>query len=179
MHSLMPPTPPYSPVANPIGHQGPDQDPLRTTMHVLDSLVASYHYRRMWVCRTRAAFEGGMPEYSSLPSSSDSQSANEDPSFDYREYDDVDAQDCGSPSRWSKRKRGFKLPRIDGLSPKRRRITTTMSLPGDSAESYAPPSPSREDILSMYERMMESRMESCERINKMLREASRASLHNR
>ncbi|KAF5333744.1 hypothetical protein D9611_002388 [Ephemerocybe angulata] len=81
-------------------------------------------------------------------------------------------------SRWTKRKRGFKL-RLDGLQAGKQRRVIAPHLDGTSADLQPMPVPSRDDILSMYEKMMESRMESCQRINKLIHDANRAHLHDR
>jgi hypothetical protein len=75
-------------------------------------------------------------------------------------------------TRWTKRKKGFKM-RLEGLSPKAQQARQPLPL---GSEDVAP---SREQILVMFEKMMESRIESCQRINKLVRDANRAGLHNR
>lgn len=152
---MYPPTPPYSPNALPA-----DDHPL---VLQLNSLIDSYQRRRMWVCQFRADLESAGPsELAQTPSPASSEDSLHFP-------DDAKS----SNSRWTRRKRGFKL-RLDGLPSKPKRITLTHDQPGDSQSP-----PSREDILSMYEKMMESRMESCQRINRLIHSANRASLHNR
>lgn len=169
---MYPPTPPYSPQALPRVPKEAQEDPLKDTGLLLNSLIDSYQRRRMWVCQFRANLESGpseAPQTLSPASSEDSVYLPDDTSLRSK------ANDTNTNSRWTRRKRGFKL-RLEGLSSKPKRITLThqSDQPGDSRSP-----PSREDILSMYEKMMESRMESCQRINKLIHSANRASLHNR
>ncbi|KAJ3492955.1 hypothetical protein NMY22_g20277 [Coprinellus aureogranulatus] len=130
----------------------------------------------MWVYQFRANLESGPSETpTSENSSPDSSEGLSYPPDSAREPSSGKAKDREANSRWSRRKRGFKL-RLEGLSSKPKRITLAQS--GQTVDSYASP-PSREDILAMYEKMMESRMESCQRINKLIHSANRANLHNR
>lgn len=177
MQGLYPPTPPYSPQAfNPHSRVQEDSgdDSLGNSTVLLNSLIESCQSRRMWVYQIRANLETAQSEGSS--SQSVSPPSSDESSYDtYHQYDDEDND--STSSRWARRKRGFKL-RLGGISPKTKRIISTQSeCVGQPAEPYSPPSP--EDILSMYEKIIESRLESCQRINKMIHSANRATLHNR
>lgn len=131
----------------------------------------------MWVYRTRAQLENGLPE---AVSGSQSLSLPSDTYLDGSSefLDQLDDGGIGSvpqPStRWTKRKKGFKL-RLEGLSPKASQTSFARQGLGGSEDMV----PSREQILVMFEKMMESRIESCQRINKLVRDANRAGLHNR
>lgn len=144
-----------------------NENPLKSTINLLDSLVAFYQQERMWVYRTRAMLQEAFPNPStvdpttqSIPASSprDEQAPSSEPPHQ---------------TRWTRRKKGYKL-RLDGIRPKR----VISAIPVDQVRQpeYLHP---REQLLEMFEKMMESRMESCQRINKLVREANRANLHYR
>ncbi|PPQ83276.1 hypothetical protein CVT25_004017 [Psilocybe cyanescens] len=176
-HSI--PTPPFSPQ----NYRMPDENtenPLKSTINLLDSLVAFYQHERMWVYRTRATLEDAfqsppiMEDRPQLNSDDNSVSTNDEEADGY-----INSQSPSSsraenqqPTRWNRRKRGFKL-RIDGIRHKR--VISTQPV-GEPQSEQLPP---REHILQMFEKMMESRMESCQRVNKMIQDANRANLHLR
>ncbi|KAF4602098.1 hypothetical protein EYR40_005300 [Pleurotus pulmonarius] len=188
-HSI--PTPPFSPHVA-IPH--PPDHPLRSTANLLESLVSFYQQERMWVYRTRAELEEEALQtqpsdcssidqmrgagLSTLPSPSPSTSlgGREMPpdSFSVKtESEDASRPTSPSPSntRWNKRKRAFKL-KLDNLAPKPKRAY----VPRPTTEDASQPSVR---ILEMYESMMAARMESCQRINRLIRDANRADLHLR
>ncbi|KAJ8523419.1 hypothetical protein ONZ45_g131 [Pleurotus djamor] len=187
------PTPPFSPTADAIVPQ-PPETPLRSTANLLESLVSFYQQERMWVYRTRAELEEALqntqPSDCSTVSQLDNSTIHTLPSpslstiastlengvpadtilVKAESSSDISRPSSPIPSntRWNRRKRAFKL-RLDNLAPKPRRTP-------------APPRPSDEPsvrILEMYESMMSARMESCQRINRMIRNANRADLHIR
>jgi len=172
-HSI--PTPPFSPqnYKMPDVHQ-PDE-PLKSTINLLDALVGFYQNERMWVYRTRATLEDAFAsspigDDNSCPEASTSnvdQDAEESNNSIHSEASKGQQQ----TTRWHRRKKGFKL-RIDGIRAKR--VISTQ--PQTQKSEQLPP---REQILDMYEKMMEARMESCQRLNKLVRDANRANLHHR
>lgn len=155
------PTPPFSPK-----HDCPDQNSLQPTIQLFDSLIDFYRQQCIWASRTRTALR---------------EAAQRDTEFDV-EYmsgslpsppDSTIEQECSeksspeSPkqtlSRWQRRKTGFKL-RLDGLD--RKRVYRSENLV------------QRERILQMFEKMIEARLESCERVNRLVRNANRADLQH-
>lgn len=158
-----------------------DEDGLKTTANVLDSLVAYYQHEKMWVYRTRASLEDAfssppldgahlhhhqqqpVPYY---PERSRFGPANPAP---FQSLDSGSSAEDGSmsPSRWKDRKKGFKL-RLEGI--RSRRVVNTQ--PSDQLQP-------QEQILEMYERMMEARLQSCQRVSKLIQDANRAKLHHR
>lgn len=163
------PTPPFSPIDDSVHSH------LTSTINLLDSLVAFYQQERMWVYRTRAQLDGALHNnpQSSLPSPSSSSSHSPLPDSDPIKLERVTSPPVSPTqhsSRWVNRKKGFKL-RLDGLSPKHRRTISS----ADDTELCPP----KEHILDMFEKMMEARMESCQRVNRLVRNANRADLHLR
>ncbi|KAF9247330.1 hypothetical protein BU15DRAFT_22767, partial [Melanogaster broomeanus] len=159
--SALPPTPPSSP-------PNIDLHPVENTISLLESLVAFYHQERMWVYRTRAQLEMGLIQRATespfddstnidsegeddSPISPPGQSQSKSPSSS----DPVKSPDNTSPpTKWLKRKKAYNL-RLEGIS------STRGMLPPPSVQ-----------ILEMFERMMQSRMESCERVTRMVRGAN-------
>lgn len=187
-HSI--PTPPFSPNNQQLPPHDAD-NPLKSTINLLDSLVAFYQHERMWVYRTRAVLEEAFadlpaitpsapkpdtPEDNPLPSPPDSSSSSpaSSSSPDVPDKDSTDDAACPRPaqlpSRWMRRKRGFKL-KLEGISKPKR---SHKPLPRDQRDQDA-----KEHILQLFEKMMEDRMESCQRVNKLVRNASRAYLNSR
>lgn len=165
-----------------------DSDPsLKSTINLLDSLLDFYQQECIWVYKTRAS----LSEISYSPSSQSDSSSNESQSSaspsppSSVDTDIVKSEPMPSPpippsrssssSRWSHRKRGFKL-RLDGIASARRRASPLHR--SQSASARRGPNP-REHILELFEKMMESRMESCERVNRLVKNANRADLYTR
>ncbi|KAF8812569.1 hypothetical protein BYT27DRAFT_7160160 [Phlegmacium glaucopus] len=148
------------------------ENPLKSTINLLDSLVAFYQHERMWVYRTRAMLEEAIPNPSIMDPATQSLSASS--SLSVGDYEVPTNEPLTShQTRWTRRKKGFKL-RLDGIRPKR----VVCAIPVDQVRQpeYLHP---REQLLDMFEKMMESRMESCQRITKLVRDANRANLHYR
>lgn len=153
--------------------RGPDyestENPLKSTIHLLDSLVTFYQHERMWVYRTRAMLEEAFPTPSVIdPTTQSIDSIPESTSFPARNDEAPPNEPLPShQTRWTRRKKGFKL-RLNGIRPKR----VISAIPSDRVRQadYLHP---REQLLEMFEKMMESRMESCQRINKLVRDANR------
>ncbi|KAJ2920092.1 hypothetical protein MD484_g365, partial [Candolleomyces efflorescens] len=172
------PTPPFTSPAIQPHLDGASDYTLTSTIPLLDSLIAYYQHERMWVYRTRAQLENGLPGAPSFEQSFD-QSLSLPSNSSYLDVtgESSDSLDDGgigampqASTRWTKRKKGFKM-RLEGLSPTAQQARQPLG-----SEDTAP---SREQILVMFEKMMESRIESCQRINKLVRDANRAGLHSR
>lgn len=156
--------------------------PLKSTINLLDALVNFYQHERMWVYRTRATLENAFQDspmsdaQDTLPSpTSDSESLPEGES-ENEPSDDLPSSSPTKPNmRWLHRKRGFKL-KLEGVG-RRRRASTLKSLNMDAPHQKN--IPQREQILEMFEKIMEARMESCQRVNRLVRNANRADLHHR
>ncbi|KAF8205094.1 hypothetical protein BJ912DRAFT_940239 [Pholiota molesta] len=102
-HSM--PTPPFSPQ----NYKMPDgniENPLNSTINLLDSLVAFYQQERMWVYRTQAVLNDAFSTPSTMESPIFSKAKN---GLSYDRCNDPG----GNPqdplaSRWARRKKGFK-----------------------------------------------------------------------
>lgn len=173
------PTPPFSPKSE--EHEMSIADhPLKSTINLLDTLVSFYQHERMWVYRTRAALENAFQDSpmsdaeDTLPSpTSDSEPLPEGES-ENEPSDNTPSSPPAKPNmRWLRRKRGFKL-KLEGVG-RHRRASTLKSLNMDAQKNIL----HREQILEMFEKMMEARMESCQRVNRLVRNANRADLHHR
>ncbi|KAG1783191.1 hypothetical protein EV702DRAFT_1060529 [Suillus placidus] len=172
MNTLLP-TPPSSPPR--VGLH-----PVESTITLLENLVAFYHQERMWVYRTRAQLEMSLQERDAS-----AVAADEEEEMEKEEPDS--AEETSETTKWMKRKKAFGL-KLEG-------IATTRGMPrGGIVKQRAPPpmlpafahsnqtggqtvlgSSGREpgvEILEMFERMMQARMESCERVTRMVRNAS-------
>jgi hypothetical protein len=171
------PTPPFSPNSP----QLPPLDakyPLRSTIELLDSLVTFYQRERMWVCRTRAVMEEAFDGPQPLESCTPQESALPSPSPSTPESDTQDIKPPlvslrpkQPPSRWVCRKQGFNLM-LEGISKPRRLHRTQRQL-------QSPDLLAKEHILHLFEKMMEDRMESCQRVNRLVRSANHAYLPSR
>jgi hypothetical protein len=146
--------------------RGPDyestENPLKSTIHLLDSLVAFYQHERMWVYRTRAMLEEAFPNPSVMDPTVTTQSIPASPSPPAPHNEPLPSHQ----TRWMRRKKDFKL-RLNGI-----RFRPKRAIPVDQIRQpeYLHP---REQLLETFEKMMESRMESCQRINKLVRDANR------
>jgi hypothetical protein len=160
---------------NQMATTAPDQiteNPLKSTINILDSLVAFYQHERMWVYRTRAILEEALPNPSIMDTTTQSISASSSLPIGNDEAP-INEPLASHQTRWMRRKKGFKL-RLDGIRPKR--VISAIPVNQVRRPEYLHP---REQLLEMFEKLMESRMESCQRINKLVRDANRANLHYR
>ena len=162
----------YSPSYTPRVHNGSTENLLSSTTKMLDSLISYYQQERMWVYRMRAQ-EACTPQL--IDERPDQvQQAQPDSTSDFSMGSSVESHsvDEGSSpdgqTRWMHRKRGFKL-RLEGIRSKG--VTPLQFVQEQSVEDLQP----REQILEKFEKMMEARMESCQRVNKLVQEASRAN----
>ncbi|KAG2152373.1 hypothetical protein BD769DRAFT_1404792 [Suillus cothurnatus] len=175
MNTLLP-TPPSSPPR--VGLH-----PVESTITLLENLVAFYHQERMWVYRTRAQLEMSLQER-------DASAAAATDEEEEMEKEEPNSAESSVTTKWMERKKAFGL-KLEG-------IATTRGMPrGGIVKQRAPPpmlpafahsnqtggqpvlgSSGREpgvEILEMFERMMQARMESCERVTRMVRNASGTS----
>jgi len=181
------PTPPHSPRA---------LEPAQSAVFLLDSLTAFYQQERYWIHHTRAALELALTKgadahaitftppadesstsssetspassLASLPSASPESTACSSPG------EPVVKTEPGSPppvstrhTRWMRRKNMMKL-KLDGISSsahaRRRR------------PHRAPPSEPGARLLEMFSELVDARMESCQRVSRLLQQAGRADL---
>lgn len=71
-----------------------------------------------------------------------------------------------SSTRWTRRKNMMRL-KLDGIAQRKRR------------PSRAPPTEPGAQLLEMFSELMDARMESCQRVQRMVRSANRADLYMR
>ena len=143
-----------------------NENPLKSTIHLLDSLVTFYQHERMWVYRTRAMLEEAFPNPTVMDPTTQSNLASSSPPAKNDEAP-INEPLPSRQTRWTRRKKGFKL-RLNGIRPKR----VVSAIPVDQVRQLEHLHP-RDQLLEMFEKMMESRMESCQRINKLVRDANR------
>jgi len=159
----------------------PPDDSHQSTLDLLDSLLDFYHQERAWVQRTRIALEVALQQVKqsdllpSPPSESASTSNTECSDKLHPHERPHPASDEQPVSQWSRRKKGFKL-KLNGLGPHNDRIIPVQPLRRiTSHRDFS----QRKQILDMLDQMMEARMESCQTINRLVRNANRADLHSR
>lgn len=172
------PTPPQSPTSQEVAH---------SAINLLDSLQAFYQQERYWVHHTRAALELAItkgidaPALSTSPPPSSSQRDVSPTSSTTSETLSVDTPiikmepELAPPSmtraqatRWMRRKNMMRL-KLDGLSVSQRK----------RRPMRAPPTEPGARLLEMFSELMDSRMESCQRVQRMVRNANRADLYMR
>jgi hypothetical protein len=175
------PTPPFSPP------QTLTDAPVDTSVVLLNSLVSFYQQESLWVHRTRAALElaltaKGRDSITAAATAKALSSSSTDSSADLTEDSDaqsIKAEPTTPPpslgkvhpkSRWMQRKQSFKL-RLEGIGPhslnrrQRRRMQRD-----NTAEAGT-------RLLELFGQLMEARMESCHRVNRLVREANRVDLY--
>jgi hypothetical protein len=175
------PTPPFSPP------QTLTDAPVDTSVVLLNSLVSFYQQESLWVHRTRAALElaltaKGRDSITAAATAKALSSSSTDSSADLTEDSDaqsIKAEPTTPPpslgkvhpkSRWMQRKQSFKL-RLEGIGPhslnrrQRRRMQQD-----NTAEAGT-------RLLELFGQLMEARMESCHRVNRLVREANRVDLY--
>jgi len=190
MNTLLP-TPPSSPPRVELL-------PVESTISLLENLVAFYHQERMWVYRTRAQLEMSFQDRDATAVAAGTQDDEEATQED--EPNPAEEEETSEMTTWMKRSKAFGL-KLEGISTTRGMPTVARSgdvkqrarsslmqqpMPVSFAHSSqtqtSGPQPSlilgaggREpgvQILEMFERMMQARMESCERVTRMVRNAS-------
>lgn len=174
-HAL--PTPPFSPP------QTLTDAPVDTSVVLLNSLVSFYQQESLWVHRTRAALELALTAKgrdsitaaatAKALSSSDSSASLTDDS----DVQSIKAEPTSPPpsvgkihpkSRWMQRKQSFKL-RLEGIGPQSLHRRNRRMRRDATAEAGT-------RLLELFGQLMEARMESCHRVNRLVREANRADL---
>ena len=177
------PTPPQSPTSHEIAHPA---------ISLLESLEAFYQQERYWVHHTRAALELAItkgidaPPRVSAPSPSASSSSSlhgalspaSSTSSDATAVDlpivkmepgpSPNALVCPPSSRWMRRKNIMRL-KIDGISVERRKRRPHRAAQTEPGAR----------LLEMFSELMDARMESCQRVQRMVRNANRADLYMR
>jgi len=137
---------------------------LLSTVDLLDSLVAFYQHEQMWVYRTSASLQQAFRPPTNEPFDLTQQAYPNKLSVASRKYDDGSSSNT-QPTPWMRRKQEFNL-RLEGIRLKR---TVDTQLDTRNLQIEQP----REQILGMFEKMMEARMESCQRVRRLVQDASR------
>ena len=174
------PTPPFSPP------QTLTDAPADTSVVLLNSLVSFYQQESLWVHRTRAALElaltaKGRDSITAAATAKALSSSSTDSSADLTEDSDVQsikAEPTTPPpslgkvhpkSRWLQRKQSFKL-KLEGIGPHSLNRRQRRMRRDASAEAGT-------RLLELFGQLMEARMESCHRVNRLVREANRVDLY--
>ncbi|KAJ3491454.1 hypothetical protein NLI96_g694 [Meripilus lineatus] len=164
------PTPPRSPGA---------LEANKATANLLDSLTAFYQQERYWIHHTRASLEialakGVDAQPTQIPDSpSPSSSVTSSPDSDTLsagaapivKVEPSSASLLDSPpssprkALWMRRKAGMKL-KLENLAPQHRR----------RRPHRAPPSEPGARLLEMFSELVDARMESCQRISRLVRD---------
>ena len=176
------PTPPFSPP------QTLTDAPADTSVVLLNSLVSFYQQESLWVHRTRAALElaltakgrdsitaaatakaissssSSTDSLGSLTEDSDMQSIKAEPTTPPPSLGKVHPK-----SRWLQRKQSFKL-RLEGIGPHSLHRRQRRMRRDASAEAGT-------RLLELFGQLMEARMESCHRVNRLVRESNRVDLY--
>ena len=176
------PTPPFSPP------QTLTDAPADTSVVLLNSLVSFYQQESLWVHRTRAALElaltangrdsitaaatakaissssSSTDSLGSLTEDSDMQSIKAEPTTPPPSTGKVHPK-----SRWMQRKQSFKL-KLEGIGPHSLHRRQRRMRRDASAETGT-------RLLELFGQLMEARMESCHRVNRLVREANRVDLY--
>lgn len=190
MNTLLP-TPPSSPPRVELL-------PVESTISLLENLVAFYHQERMWVYRTRAQLEMSLQDRDVTAATQDEEETTQEEPDSAEEGEEE--EETLETTKWMKRKKAFGL-KLEGISTTRGMPTVarggvmkqrarssmmqqpmSVSFANGSQTQTSGPQPTlilgaggREpgvQILEMFERMMQARMESCERVTRMVRNAS-------
>ncbi|EPQ59408.1 hypothetical protein GLOTRDRAFT_136288 [Gloeophyllum trabeum ATCC 11539] len=185
-HSSLP-TPPHSP---------PPVDPMCTAVHLLDSLQAFYHRERTWVLHTRAELEEKLIEGPGASTLADPASIESDSSAYSSAESSAGTNESTPPqpmhaalggvkpepveaqlpskdhhnkhTRWNRRKNGLKL-KLEGISPKSRRRFVRSARDRGISEPGA-------QLLEMFGDLVDARMESCQRITRLIRSSNSSNL---
>ncbi|KAI0776068.1 hypothetical protein BD413DRAFT_469598 [Trametes elegans] len=174
------PTPPQSPTSREVAH---------SAAILLDSLEQFYHQERYWAHHTRAALELALTKGIDGPTAVDapSPSSSVDSALSPASSTSSDATAVECPvvkmeteptipppprstqnTRWMRRKNMMRL-KLDGISVHQRK----------RRPSRAPPTEPATRILEMFSELMDSRMESCQRVQRLVRSANRDDLYMR
>ncbi|KAI0284376.1 hypothetical protein BGY98DRAFT_1087619 [Russula aff. rugulosa BPL654] len=126
--------------------------PADTSVVLLNSLVSFYQQESLWVHRTRAALELALTAKGPEPTTPPPSLGKVHPK-----------------SRWLQRKQSFKL-RLEGIGPSSLHRRQRRMQRDASAEAGT-------RLLELFGQLMEARMESCHRVNRLVREANRVDLY--
>lgn len=168
-------------------------------MHLLNSLLQFYDQERSWVYHTRASLElarvqlplSVTPTQTPTPPLSEKgtgdtelavkreEDADADADADVDVDDSIDTprgrnsgsvpiKDSFSRSRWLKRKQSFNL-KLDGLS-------LAQQVARKRAAAREAPKPGVQ-LLELFADLVDSRMESCHRVSRLVRDSNRSMLH--
>lgn len=149
-----------------------------STINLLNSLVAFYHQERMWVYRTRASLELVLEAAPSAGSDATISSTDSDLPMDEEgctslavvrpqgsvKMEPTSPKGIHTSTLWMRRKKSFKL-KLEGISTRSRKRRTSQG-------QDVPPTPGVQ-ILEVFENMMQARMESCERVSRLVKDANR------
>ncbi|KAI9448185.1 hypothetical protein H4582DRAFT_2068717 [Lactarius indigo] len=152
------PTPPFSPP------QTLTDAPVDTSAVLLNSLVSFYQQESLWPAATAKAFSSSSDSTASLTDDSDMQSIKAEPTTPPPSVGKIHPK-----SRWMQRKQSFKL-RLEGIRPQSLHRRHRRMRQDASAEAGT-------RLLELFGQLMEARMESCHRVNRLVREANRADLY--
>ncbi|PIL37201.1 hypothetical protein GSI_00894 [Ganoderma sinense ZZ0214-1] len=175
------PTPPQSPTSHELAHPA---------ISLLESLEAFYQQERYWVHHTRAALELALTKGIDAPPSNlsntpspcpslgpvaplspaSSVSSDATPTAVVKMEPELTPPTLSRPdaTRWMRRKNIMRL-KLDGVTSHSRK----------RHPHRAPPSEPGAQLLEMFSELMDARMESCQRVQRMVRNANRADLHMR
>jgi len=126
-----------------------NEGPLRSSIHLLDSLVAFYQHERMWVYRTRAMLEEAFPNPSVMDPTNQFILVSSSPPAKNDEAP-INEPHPSLQTRWTSRKKGFRKLRLNGIRPKR--VVSAIPVDEVRQREYLHP---REQLLEMFEKMME------------------------
>ncbi|KAI0375690.1 hypothetical protein BV20DRAFT_959712 [Pilatotrama ljubarskyi] len=176
------PTPPQSPTSLQVAHPA---------TALLESLEQFYQQERYWVHHTRAALELALTKGIDAPSATDapspSSSSQSAPSPAPSTASDATAveapvvkmetdatlppppsRSAAQHNRWMRRKNMMRL-KLDGISIHQRKRRPLR----------APPTEPAARLLEMFSELMDARMESCQRVQRLVRNAHQADLYMR
>ncbi|KAI9063175.1 hypothetical protein FKP32DRAFT_1611971 [Trametes sanguinea] len=160
-----------------------------STVVLLESLEQFYQQERYWVHHARAALELALTKGIDAPPAHDapSPSSSTQSALSPTPSTDSDATAVEAPvvkmetdsalpppsrsaqaTRWMRRKNIMRL-KLDGISVHHRKRRPLR----------APPTEPAARLLEMFSELMDARMESCQRVQRLVRDANRADLYMR
>jgi len=151
----MPPTlltPPVSPHSHPSSLHTSEES-LQSTVELLDVLIEYYHRKRLWIHHARAALRQTSLRDSICESKDPEDTASIPPQTDLIAASQPNIRTLATPSRCQRHQAVLKVGR---------------RAPRSRAE--------RERIVEQFEELVATRLESCKRLNRLVRNANRARL---
>lgn len=158
------PTPP----ASPEPADAMQSDDMQSSLQLLDSLSSFYQHERYWTHHTRAALETALSSAfqghveatigDGAPDDAHEPRVKKEPMSP--RLKPVDGQGRRRSNTWNRRKNNLRL-KLGGIEPPIRKQPTRPS----------------QQILEMFAALIESRMESCDRVTAMVKNANRADLY--